>query len=118
MPRARRPRREHTARPPAGTRPTSPQEITPTQLRWSMARSCTAVSVSRSAASAPPPVACARVESMELRVLLSLMPAGPEYLVSQNPLHEQPVVAADANGDFVIVWQDERHSKRASPNVG
>jgi hypothetical protein len=49
----------------------------------------------------------ARIELLERRVLLSLSPLGAEFRVNTTTLNAQqaPAVAADADGDFVVVWQ-------------
>src|SRR5688572_24651372 len=49
----------------------------------------------------------ARIEALERRMLLSLAPAGAEFRVNTFTTNAQdtPAVAADADGDFVVVWQ-------------
>ena len=50
--------------------------------------------------------ACA-AEALEARRLLAFAPIGPEFPVNQAAAGTQgsPVVAADADGDFVVAWQ-------------
>ena len=50
------------------------------------------------------------VESLEGRALLAVAaPIGSEFAVNEHALGEQnrPAVAADADGDFVIAWEDD-----------
>jgi hypothetical protein len=47
-------------------------------------------------------------EALEPRVLLAFAPAGPEFRVNSQTQSEQaaPAIAADGDGDFVVVWED------------
>src|SRR5688572_25448773 len=48
-------------------------------------------------------------EPLERRALLSLAVAGPEFRVNANTAGSQAAaaVAADADGDFVVAWEDD-----------
>lgn len=47
------------------------------------------------------------IETLEERTLLSVVPVGPELQVNQETpgVQQNPIVAADAEGNFVVVWQ-------------
>ena len=51
--------------------------------------------------------ASAAIEPIERRTMLSAALAGPQFEVSSSVTfaHRAPVVAADADGDFVVVWK-------------
>lgn len=53
------------------------------------------------------PLSAAACETLERRVLLSLMPIGPEFRVNTYTPSTQSnaAMAADADGNFVVVWQ-------------
>jgi hypothetical protein len=57
-------------------------------------------------AAAPVLRARAAVEGFEPRVLLAFAPIGPEFAANTTAAGDQsnPVIACDADGDFVIVW--------------
>lgn len=59
-------------------------------------------------ASAVAPSCPAAAEALERRVLLAVVPAGPEITVATGvDLIDYVSVAADADGDFVAVWEEK-----------
>ena len=56
------------------------------------------------------------VEPLERRALLAAVPVGPEFGVNAHTPADQnrPVIAADADGDFVVVWESAEQDGSSS----
>ena len=59
-------------------------------------------------------------EFLERRVMLAVLPAGPEFRVNTyTPTNQAyPATAMDADGDFVVVWQSNGQDQPSGTNEG